>query len=109
MPEMDGRATLPLLRAAHPDLPVIMCSTLIEQGASATFEALSLGASDYVTKPSNGGGMDAAMAQLSGDLIPKVRALCASVGRHVAPGPAPAPVPSTPPLVRRPHTPAPPA
>src|SRR3546814_10618307 len=70
-----------LLRAAHPDLPVIMCSTLTEQGASATFEALSLGASDYVTKPSNGGGMDAAMAQLSGDLIPKVRALCASVGR----------------------------
>src|SRR3546814_10984409 len=83
-----------------------MCSTLTEQGASATFEALSLGASDYVTKPSNGGGMDAAMAQLSGDLIPKVRALCASVGRRGGSGPAPAAVPSSPHLVRSSDRPA---
>src|SRR3546814_11646973 len=50
--------------------------------------------------------MDAAMAQLSGDLIPKVRALCASVGRPGGSGPAPAAVPSSTPLVRSSDSPA---
>src|SRR3546814_19699585 len=50
--------------------------------------------------------MDAAMAQLSGDLIPKVRALCASVGRRGGSGPAPAAVPSSPHLVRSSDSPA---
>src|SRR3546814_12520349 len=50
--------------------------------------------------------MDAAMAQLSGDLIPKVRALCASVGRPGGSGPAPAAVPSSTHLVRSSDSPA---
>src|SRR3546814_19835711 len=37
MPEMDGLATLPLLRAAHPKHPVLMCSTPPAQGPTATF------------------------------------------------------------------------
>src|SRR5690606_24895089 len=51
MPEMDGLETLRELRARRIRTPVIMFSTLTERHASATFEALALGASDYVTKP----------------------------------------------------------
>src|SRR5258707_15642593 len=57
MPELDGLATLPELRKTYPKLPVIMFSTLTEKGAVATLNALSLGASDYVTKPANVGSV----------------------------------------------------
>jgi two-component system chemotaxis response regulator CheB len=80
MPEMDGLATLPPLRASHPRLPVIMFSTLTERGAAATLEALSLGASDYVTKPSNTGSMDVALQRIRDDLAPKIRALVPGIG-----------------------------
>ena len=60
MPEMDGLATLAALRKMNLRLPVIMFSTLTERGASATLEALSLGASDYVTKPANVGSVSVA-------------------------------------------------
>jgi two-component system chemotaxis response regulator CheB len=80
MPEMDGLATLPHLRATHPRLPVIMFSTLTERGAAATLEALSLGASDYVTKPSNTGSLDVALAKIRDDLVPKIRALVPGMG-----------------------------
>lgn len=52
MPEMDGLKTLVRLRESHPGLPVIMFSSYTEPGAAATLDALSLGATDYVTKPS---------------------------------------------------------
>ena len=55
MPVMDGLETLAAVRALYPKLPVIMFSTLTERGAAATLDALSLGASDYATKPSNTG------------------------------------------------------
>ena len=58
MPQMDGLELLRHLRTLHPHLRVIMFSTLTERGATATFEALSLGAHDYVTKPANGGAID---------------------------------------------------
>ncbi len=49
MPIMDGLATLAELRQRWAYLPVIMFSTLTERGASATLDALALGANDYVT------------------------------------------------------------
>ncbi|MSR63058.1 MAG: chemotaxis response regulator protein-glutamate methylesterase [Planctomycetes bacterium] len=52
MPIMDGLTTLRELRKRNARLPVIMFSTLTERGGIATLEALSLGASDYLTKPS---------------------------------------------------------
>src|SRR5229473_3196616 len=55
MPVMDGLETLVALRKLYPKLPVIMFSTLTERGAAATLDALSLGASDYATKPSDTG------------------------------------------------------
>lgn len=76
MPVMDGLQMLALLRKTHPRLPVIMFSTLTERGASATLDALSRGASDYVTKPANVGSATIAMQRVRDDLIPKVKALC---------------------------------
>ena len=50
MPEMDGLTMLSRLMVECPK-PVVMVSSLTEQGALATFEALELGAVDYVHKP----------------------------------------------------------
>lgn len=75
MPEMDGLETVRELRKIDARVPIIMFSTLTERGASATLEALALGATDYVTKPSNL-DRDATTETVSGELIPKIRALC---------------------------------
>ena len=50
MPRMDGVSFLRNLMRLHP-MPVVMVSTLTEQGAQVTLEALELGAVDFVTKP----------------------------------------------------------
>ncbi len=75
MPEMNGIETLRELRKIDARVPIIMFSSVTEQGAAITLEALSMGASDYVTKPSNI-DMAATLEAISRDLIPKVRALC---------------------------------
>ena len=75
MPEMDGLETLAEIRKLYPRLPVIMFSTLTQRGASATLEALALGASDYVTKPANVGSVAAARQSLRDQMIPKIKAL----------------------------------
>lgn len=76
MPELDGLATLPLLRKDYPALPVIMFSTLTERGAGATLEALARGATDYVAKPANVGSVAAGMESVRVQLIPKIKSLC---------------------------------
>ena len=76
MPVMDGLEALAALRKLYPKLPVIMFSTLTERGAAATLDALSLGASDYATKPSNTGSPEAALERIRIELIPKIKALC---------------------------------
>lgn len=73
MPVMDGLETLRRLRRVYPQVRVIMFSTLTERGAAVTLEALTLGASDYVTKASNEGSLDRSLARLREDLIPKIK------------------------------------
>ena len=93
MPVMNGLETLAELRKLYPKLPVIMFSTLTERGASATLDALSLGASDYATKPSNTGSPAVAMEAIRIELIPKIKALCnrGSTKLKSLPPPRPAP------------------
>jgi two-component system, chemotaxis family, protein-glutamate methylesterase/glutaminase len=70
MPEMDGLSALALIRQARP-VPVIMVSSLTHAGALATFEALALGAVDYVPKPE--GTISLSIDQIKDQLISKVR------------------------------------
>lgn len=75
MPEMDGLETLRRIRAKWPRLPVIMCSTLTERGAAVTLDALTAGATDYVTKPSGTSSYAAALEALREELLRKLRAV----------------------------------
>jgi two-component system chemotaxis response regulator CheB len=84
MPDLSGLEVLAALKAAGRKVPVVMCSTLTQRGASATVEALTLGASDYVTKPSTG-SREESLRQLREELVPKLLAL----GRRRAPTAAP--------------------
>jgi two-component system, chemotaxis family, protein-glutamate methylesterase/glutaminase len=75
MPEMNGIEAVRALRASGHRVPIIMFSTLTERGASATLDALAAGATDYVTKPANTGSVQASLARVAGDLIPRIKAL----------------------------------
>ncbi len=53
MPRMDGLTFLRKIMAQHP-IPVIICSTLTEQGAETTLKALEYGAVEIIQKPKVG-------------------------------------------------------
>lgn len=98
MGEMDGLEMLRRLRQTYPakDVRVIMFSTLTERGASATIDALWLGADDYVSKASNEGSLDRSMASLRRDLIPKIKQFFVFEEELAhTPPPAPVSVPKT--------------
>jgi two-component system chemotaxis response regulator CheB len=75
MPDMDGLETLAALRKIAPRLPVIMFSTLTERAAASTLDALALGASDYVTKPTQLKNPAEALEAVRQQLVPKIKAL----------------------------------
>ncbi len=50
MPRMDGISFLKNLMRLRP-MPVVMVSTLTEEGAEITLDAMELGAIDFITKP----------------------------------------------------------
>jgi two-component system chemotaxis response regulator CheB len=85
MPIMDGLQTMRAIRAQYARLPVIMFSTLTAAGASATLDALSAGASDYVTKPANVGSVAESIRSVREQIIPRIHALCG--GRRAASAP----------------------
>jgi len=72
MPEMDGLAVLREIRARDKMLPVIMFSTETRHAAQSTIEALSLGASAYVPKPSK---LSVGPDVIERQLLPKIKAL----------------------------------
>src|SRR3954464_8216026 len=89
MPEMNGIEAVRGIRAGaggagRSRVPIIMFSTLTERGASATLDALSAGANEYVTKPANVGSVAQSMKSVREQLIPKIKAL---LGRPMTPGP----------------------
>jgi two-component system chemotaxis response regulator CheB len=50
MPRMDGLTFLKKMMSQHP-IPVVICSSLAEEGTQSTLQALEYGAVDIVTKP----------------------------------------------------------
>lgn len=70
MPEMDGLTCLSRIMTECPK-PVVMVSSLTEKGAEATYEALALGAVDYIPKPD--GTVSLNLRQVSAQIIEKVR------------------------------------
>jgi two-component system chemotaxis response regulator CheB len=71
MPRMDGLTFLRKIMGERPT-PVVICSTLTEQGAATTMEALSAGAVSIVTKPKL--GMRRFIEDSSADLASVVKA-----------------------------------
>ena len=70
MPGMDGLTALQLI--VHERLaPVLMVSSLTSEGAEATFEAMALGAFDYVPKP--GGTVSSQMNLVTQELVSKIK------------------------------------
>jgi len=101
MPEMDGVTAVRELRKTHPNLPVIMFSTLTIKGGASTLDALSAGASDYVTKPANLGSAQASMEAIRTELVPKVKVFGGIKGGDVLPTAPAAPVVATAPRAPR--------
>lgn len=73
MPRMDGITALPELLKVDPKIQVVMASTLTARNAEISLKALSLGARDYLTKPSSTSEMTGA-ADFPSDLLSKVKA-----------------------------------
>ncbi len=70
MPRMDGLEFLSRLMRLRP-MPVVMVSTLTEQGADITLRALEMGAVDYVAKPRI--GVSGGLNDLAGEIVEKIR------------------------------------
>ena len=88
MPGIGGLGTLKEIRKLDYRLPVVMFSTLCERGASVTMEALTLGASDYATKPTGALNLRQSLASIEADLVPKIRQLAESRRRPAPAAPA---------------------
>jgi two-component system chemotaxis response regulator CheB len=82
MPRMDGLTFLANLMRLRP-MPVVMVSSLTEQGADITLQALEYGAVDFVTKPK----LDLAhtLEDYAAELIEKVRTAAGAKVRALAP------------------------
>jgi two-component system, chemotaxis family, protein-glutamate methylesterase/glutaminase len=79
MPEMDGLTALRHLMARYPR-PVVMLSSLTQAGAVTTIRALTIGAVDFVAKPSGAISLD--FHRVREELVNKVRvAAKARIGR----------------------------
>jgi len=68
MPRLDGLSTLERLMATDPR-PVIMLSSLTKEGADETIKALTLGAIDFIPKPSTKSNI----AEVVEELAQKIR------------------------------------
>lgn len=80
MPVMDGLTALSHIMNQR-KVPVVMVSSLTEQGALATFEAMALGAIDYIAKPS--GTISSSLDTVKKELVSKVRVAAGSTVKSV--------------------------
>jgi two-component system chemotaxis response regulator CheB len=113
MPRLDGLGALKRIMAETPRA-VLMVSSLTQEGAQATLEALALGALDFIPKESS--LASTSILQIQQDLQEKVRKLARSPkfrrnrgsapAAYAAPAPAAAPIPGAPPQPLPPPPPA---
>jgi two-component system chemotaxis response regulator CheB len=80
MPNMDGLTAIPKLKAIDPAVQIIMASTLTQKNAEISLKAMSLGAADYVAKPSTTTELNSA-DDFKRELVDKVKALGALARR----------------------------
>ena len=78
MPEMNGIQFLEERKKQGIDIPVIILSSVATKGAAVTMQALELGASDFITKPS--GSTSSNISSVSSSIVEAV----ASYGRRYA-------------------------
>jgi len=71
MPKLDGITALQII-LQEKICPVVMVSSLTQQGAATTFECLELGAFDFVAKPD--GTVSSNMGVVADELISKLKA-----------------------------------
>jgi len=84
MPKMDGLTALQRILLEAP-CAVVMISSLTQEGALTTIEALELGAVDFVGKP--GGTISLGIKQLQREIVSKVKAAAgAKLRRPAQPG-----------------------
>ncbi|WP_422010594.1 protein-glutamate methylesterase/protein-glutamine glutaminase [Roseateles sp.] len=81
MPRMDGITFLRQIMEERPT-PVVICSTLTEQGARTTIEAMAAGAVAIVTKPKI--GLKDFLLESGDELVAAVRAAARANVRHLA-------------------------
>jgi len=75
MPVVDGLTAIPQLKAIDSGVQIIMASTLTTKNADISLCALSLGATDYIPKPSSDQGSMLMAEQFTHELVEKVRGL----------------------------------
>ena len=90
MPRMDGITFLRKIMAERPT-PVVICSTLTEQGSETALQALAAGAVTVVAKPKM--GLRQFLMDSSDDLVSAVKAAARAKVRRLAAAPVIAPPP----------------
>ncbi len=72
MPDMNGIEFLKVMKEKNWDIPVVILSAVARKGAKVTMEALALGASDFITKPTGGPGQE--LEQVGQQLVSLLKA-----------------------------------
>lgn len=73
MPGPNGIETLKAIRSEHPQVRVIMCSSLTMRGSQTTIDALLAGADDFVTKQSSGHVLSSAQDSLQAEIEDRIQ------------------------------------
>lgn len=82
MPRMDGITFLKKIMAERPT-PVVICSTLTEQGAKTTLNALAAGAVAIITKPKL--GLKSFLHDSSNEIVSAIKAAAHANPKRLAP------------------------
>jgi two-component system, chemotaxis family, protein-glutamate methylesterase/glutaminase len=98
MPEMDGLTALRHLMSRYPR-PVVMLSSQTQDGAVTTLRALSIGAVDFVAKPSGAISLD--FHRVKDELVQKIRVAAKATVRGLIPAPPARPIAAHPPADTR--------